>query len=680
MHPRTDKPTATTTPRQVLWLVAALTACSLPALLDPAVSGAMQDLYDSVDRSDPYLSLLDPVLQYLAMPLAVSGSIVLLMSPGLLSALALNQARDTGTWLLGGFAISLVLVSTTAALVQSATGSLTGYGFIVMTFLLTLAGGAILYARTARGARLHWPDPARDRAGYLIGVVVVPMLLLIALSPKFFWESFNGDGAHAYESARLLLHQSLPFWPPEAGKISLFPGMNSVLFTYPSSWFIRLFGPYEVSARLPFLLYLGLLHAAIVTTATAGLKQRLGLIGHVLVAMSVTSFALVMSYSATYDPYSADIALPATQDALLLVCFLCAVLGFLREQPGWMFIFIVFTLLSSPGAPPLLAGWLPAVLLAYRQRPWRMSGLYAGSLVAAIILLSLLPPLLSGLGLPAPGGEHSTGALLSKFDRLVLDDYGRFAFLLVPCGIYPLLALLNWRSAESAVRALILLTLGVFFMYYLIAYVSLHYFVAVMVLPVVFFWRQYAVQPWRSPRLMAVACLAAAGTSIALALPASSAIHTAARDIGETIDVGRLQGYGKMEAAAFRSSELLGTLFHSDSHHEVPDRSYGGSLLAWHYYAERATGGDSVKNYYLQPDGPPPEGTTLVAANETAALFVKDRELWESHQRLHPAGSQGPAIYTMSRDILFGRGNASRQHRIIHLKARLEKLFQPADR
>lgn len=675
----TANPHAVTTPRRALLLLAVLAAGSLPAFLAPGVSDAMQDLYAVVDKSTPYLTAYDPILQYLAMPLAVFGSIVLLLSPGLVLALACNLARDTGTWLLSGFAISLVTVSTTAALVQSRTGTLTGTGFILTTLLLSAASGLVLYARTRRAAPPSWPELATDRAGYLLGSVVMPLLLLVVLTPKFFWESFNGDGAHAYESTRLLLHQALPFWPADAGNIALFPGMNSVLFTYPASWLIRLFGAYEVSVRLPFVIYLGLLHAAIVTTAMTGIRHRLGTTAHMLVALSVTSFALVMSYSATYDPYSADIALPATQDALLLVCFLCAIQGFLGNRPWWMFVFIILTLLASPGAPPLLAGWLPAVLLGYRQRPWRMIALYTGSLAAAVVLLALLPPLLAGLGLPAPGGEHSTGALLSKFDLLVVDDYGRFAFLLVPCGIYPLLALRDWRGAEPSVRALILLTLGVFLMYYLIAFVSLHYFVAVMVLPVVFFWRQYDAGTWRRPRLMAAACLAAAGIAIALALPVSNSIQTAAREIGESIDVTGLPGYGDMEGGAFRSAELLGNLFLPDSHHDVPDRSYGGSLLAWHYYAQRAPGGDVAKNYVLRRDGPPPAGSTPVASDGTAALFVKDRGRWEAQQRQHPAGSQGPAIYTLSRDILFGRGGASERHRIIHLRARLEKLLRPAD-
>jgi hypothetical protein len=46
----------------------------------------------------------------------------------------------------------------------------------------------------------------------------------------------------------------------------------------------------------------------------------------------------------------------------------------------------------------------------------------------------------------------------------------------------------------------------------------------------------------------------------------------------------------------------------------------------------------------------------------------------EAQRVLRPSGSQGPAVYAISRDLLFGRANASKDHRIIYLKARLRKM------
>ena len=41
-------------------------------------------------------------------------------------------------------------------------------------------------------------------------VLLIPYAALCLLAPKFYWDSFNGDGAHAFESARLLLGQPVP--------------------------------------------------------------------------------------------------------------------------------------------------------------------------------------------------------------------------------------------------------------------------------------------------------------------------------------------------------------------------------------------------------------------------------------------------------------------------------------
>ena len=674
MNNQPDSSPETTTWRRAFLLLLTLTACSLPAFFASEVSSGMQGLYHDVDKLNPYLSVLDPVLLYFKMPLTVFGSIVLVMSPGLVFALALNQAKSPGMWALAGFSISLVLVSAAAAITQHLFGNLVGERYFLVIILLLLLGGLFLFLRLARGAQLQWPDLLTDRAGYLLGMVVIPIIFLVIFTPKFFWESFNGDGAHAYEAARLLLHQSLPFWPQGAGVASNFPGLNSSLFTFPSSWFIRLFGPFEAAVRLPFILYIGLLHAAVVTASMARLKQQLGLTGHLLISLSVASVGLVLSYSATYDPYSADIALTATQDVLLLVFTLGVVTSFILERPWWMLANIILVLLASPGGPLLLGGWLAGVLIAYRKRPWRMIRLYVICLAGGISLTLMLPTVLAVLGLPVPGNEHNVGALLSKFDHLIIDDFRRFAYILIPCGIYPVIAMLGWRKADDAGRALIVVTLAVFTVYYMIAFVSLHYFIAAMVIPIVIFWRQNRYEFWVSPRTITGACLVAVSVSIMAALPVSTAIYTAPREIGESIDVSRLHGYETMSAGAFRSSELIGNLFGSDALPDVPDTSYGVSPLALFYYAHRATKAAGQKNYLLQANNHPPEVMTLVAENDISSIFVKDQQLWESQRALRPPGSQGPAVYAVPRDLLFGRGNAYKDHRIIYLKARLRKM------
>ena len=83
--------------RRAVALFVTLAVCSAPALFIPRVMSAMQGLYHEIDRANPYLSTLDPLLLYFAMPLTVFGGIALVMSPGLLLSLALDAARNPAT-------------------------------------------------------------------------------------------------------------------------------------------------------------------------------------------------------------------------------------------------------------------------------------------------------------------------------------------------------------------------------------------------------------------------------------------------------------------------------------------------------------------------------------------------------------------------------------------------------
>ena len=92
---------------------------------------------------------------------------------------------------------------------MSGTGASFGVALVV---LVAVCGGVAAWAER-RAVRERPPIELGDLAVLL----VVPMVFAAVLAPKFLWESFNGDGAHAFESARLLLNQPTPFWPPDAG-------------------------------------------------------------------------------------------------------------------------------------------------------------------------------------------------------------------------------------------------------------------------------------------------------------------------------------------------------------------------------------------------------------------------------------------------------------------------------
>ena len=622
---------------------------SLLALLAPFVGPEAVALVDRVDVRQAYFPTFRPLLLYVGLPLAVLGSLVAVLAPGLLLALALGGCTSTSVWVLQGFALSLVATSLPVALVQAAAGRpVLGLEFAAILLATTVAAAALLLGRVGSGKELRYPAGDLPRALPLLGV---PLVFLIALLPKFLWESFNGDGAHAYEASRLLLHRALPFWPEGAGNVANFPGLNSALFTWPNSWFLRLFGECEAGVRLPFLLLLLVIVAAVIAVVEHG-RPKLGTVGHALIWMGLCSYGLVMAYSATYDPYCSDIGLPATQDTLVMICFLGVVHGFLARATLWTAVWALFTLMSSPAGPMLLAAWFAGVVIGYRKRPWGRIVLYLGTVAGCVVLTAVIPKALAILGLPTPGGEHDAGALLKKFWFLLATDYQRWLYLILPCGIYPVLCLLSWRKADEPARALMAVTALVFGMYYVIVYVSLHYFVPAMILPLVAFWRIHRARDWSVAPV--AACFVAATVSLVLGLPKGTGIYTGTRQVGATMDVTAFGGYARMEPEPFRAIMLLEELFVDGWLPEVPDEAYAGAALSWNYYAHAA--GDGIpKTYRLAPAGGGAPGIDPVADNEVAELFVLDPDRWQEHRTLQPIGSQGRGVYAVPRDMLFRR-------------------------
>lgn len=667
----------TLTLKRIPVLVGTLVLLSLPAFLAPFVGREMSALARVVSTGNPYLSGIDPSLLYAVMPLSVTAALVLVMSPGLLGVLALGRGRNLWGWLLEGFVLSLGAISLVAATVQGMIGRpLTGAVFVSVVLLLTFAAGMLLHLRAARGHPISWPLATRRSRLVMASLIAVPLLFLLALTPKFFWESFNGDGAHAFETTRQLLHGPLPFWPPGAGAVRGWPGVNGLVVTYPSSWFMRLFGEFESAVRLPLLLYLPLLFSGVAAVAEHGREKLLRPAPLALIWSGVVSFALVMSYSATYDPYSADIAMPATQDFLVMIFFLGAVTAFVAREGSWLVVWTLLALMTSPASLPLLGLFLVAWLLSSRPPPWRRVVSHGVGLTACLLVLALVPLALGLFGVVVQGSEHNPAALfLRQFEYMAVADFERFAWVALPAGIYPVIGLFRWGRSDALTRALIVLTVALFAMYYVMGTLSLHYFVPVMLLPLAIFWRKYEPDRWGGLPIMA--CWVGAGISLWLALPAGTGIYSASRIVGEQIDSAAFSGYAEMDLAAFRAGERLSALFQTDGRPDVPEKAYGGSPLAWMYYASRESAPASPKNYaLLPPHTPRPEGAVEILRDSVAAVYVYDTRQWEEHRTLQPRHSRGKEIYRVPRTVLFDRGPASRRPGFFKPRTLLARLLR----
>ena len=190
-----------------------------------------------------------------------------------------------------------------------------------------------------------------------------------------------------------------------------------------------------------------------------------------------------MAFSATYNPYSADIALPTTQNTLLMVCFLGFILYFLKQEHKWMLLFIALTFFGLPNGVLLIGLWLLSVILLWRPLPRRQLVLTAAALLGCIVMSSIAPYILTVLHLPAPGREYGMVGLLRQFAFLQWADWRRIAYLVVPSGIIPATALLAWRWQDWVARTLTVVTITYWGFFYVQAHISLHHFVPIMLLP-----------------------------------------------------------------------------------------------------------------------------------------------------------------------------------------------------
>ncbi len=635
-----------------LGLAAALAALALPVVVDRAAIASAAALYPLGASAHPYWVPDRAVLLYLRAPIVAVSACIFLITPGLLLALAANIGRTVAVWVLAGLMLSIPVVSVVAGVVQTLVGSpLSGRAFVATVAVASICCFSALCYRVVRGNPVSPPWRTPNAKVTTASMVGASLLFLIILAPKFYWDSFNGDGAHTLEAARLLLHQPVPFFTASAGPISAFPGITSSLYVFPESWFVRLFGDIEGSVRLPFVLYLSALFCAIV--ALAEHKRRpLGWIEHWLIWLGLTVYAITMAYSATYNPYSADIALPATQDTLLMAMFLGYVIFSCEKRPWWTALAIAFTYLSLPSGVVLIVLWL-LVAMFWRPAPRRQILQSSAVLAGCIVAGALISRLLAAVGLPPPGREYGVASLLGYFHFLQFTDWHRIGYWIIPGGVVPALAIVGLRRLDRIGRSLALVSIGYFTLFFIQANISLHHFVPAMLLPLVAFWRSAADATGRRRSVLLASAGAGGVIALSLSLPRDAGPYMTSREVGFAIE-DRTKGYDSSDAASFRRSQLLAQLFPLASNDRVPERSFGGAPVVWLYYAHHRLPGGPAANYVLQSRiEPAPDRARLVVADHEAAVYVRSDSIWAGHLALRPPTPAGSPAYDVSRGTLF---------------------------
>jgi hypothetical protein len=637
--------------RPLLRTAAVLGALSLPVAIDANAVQRAADLWRLAAAPHPYVASSTALFICVwASIVAVSGC-AFVLAPGLLAAQVLRVADNAGDWVLRGFTLSLVGVSVAVTALQVLVGHpVSRIAFQALIVVLCLV---VMVAGQAKGrAAIPAPASAGDRS-LISSLIVAPIVIAIVLAPKIFWESFNSDGAHAFEASRRLIYSVGPFFPVEAGGIASYPGFKTVLPSYPMSWFVRLFGEIEPAIRVPYLLVLVSISGGIASLSRRDRTPNSS--DPWLVWLGLLVFTVVMAFSASYETYSADLALPGLADAMTIAMLLGMIAATVQRRPVWIAICGALLYTTTPAGALLTAFWLAASVVALRPLRWREAGTIAAVLVGCVIAERAMPALTNILGIPGPGAEHATGDLASRLLSVQWRDWHRFGYALIPAGIVPAIAVMAWWKQDDVSRAVSLVTAATFGFFYLQDRFALHYFSPVWILPLVVWWRM-APPPDAAARSRAMAFRAltafAAVVAIALSTPPETRPWIVTREIGEAIE-DRGPGYATGDPSAFARSELLGALFPTPAHAKVPLESYGGSHLSWSFYSHRRDASRPAA-YVLQPESaPPPTGGVLVKASGAGALFLLDSAAFSRH-RTTPAGAGGIArVYRVAKYTLF---------------------------
>jgi len=646
----------------VVLLAAALSLAGIAPLR------AVLDLWDLGTRENPYWIPDHALSLYIVTPLTALATSVFFLAPGLILAATFGRDKRVAAWLVSGLAISLVLLSAVIAAFQLASGIvLRGGGFfaLVLGVILVCLGLAALRLRAGRPWRLRLASEAGDlwiAAGMF-------WLILALLAPKFYWENFSGDGSGSLQFARLHIAEIWPFWMDAAGTIKQAPGLTSVLFVLPESWFVRLWGETEFSVRIPHMMYLALLFAVLAALVRAGRDVVLRAGDRAMIAAALFVYSVSVIYSGGYHSYFGDSPMPAARETLAMVAFMAYILFFIEDRRWLMAAAGIMGFLTIPTGGLWLLLWPAAVIATWRPLP-RGRLVAAGAVLAVAGAIAILGPHLIRLaGLPVPGAEFSAEAVVTRLRFVAFTDWNRFAFLAVPGGILPALFVLSWRWQDRIARALTLVTVVFFLFFYLQGYrVLLHHFIPAMIPPLVIFWRS----PLLERAALAPALRLGAGLGLVAALwlawPKDIGMHGYERSFGQFIatEGPRYASAPRAEGERFRGfepkaldtfHELFGRLLPQGYEDDTPKQRFYGAPLVWWYYSEFPKPEGQIVNYVLKPlaDAVPGDGR-LFDSYDGYGLFIRDEALFEAHQRtILPADTGAPILMT-KRSVIFGRG------------------------
>jgi len=480
-----------------------------------------------------------------------------------------------------------------------------------------------------------WP---RARVALLTALVVGLVFLLL---PAIAWTDYNPDGIETLALGRSLDSRLVPRLP--SGGL---PPTDLVMFTaaYPIAWLVAVCGLGETAARLPAIWYVLAMAAGVTALAEGKARRSLAAGEFALMLLGVAAVVLTLAINTAYHPYSTDIASPASIDLLALV-FLLATTWFVFDgSAGWVAASAALTALTRPTALPLFLLLAAAAFLV--ERNWR-SPRFRLALVAVIAAIAV--SVTHAIARNDPEGT------LSRVRYLRFDDWTRLRYLLLPCGVMPVVAWARWKNMDEWSREIALVAIGYFAFFYCMAFYALHHFAPAMLLPLVTFWRSEARRespgrgPWRAATVV--------GTIVAIgaALPRDFTAYRDARRIAASVsyEVGDYAGNFSGVRRAFAGVRALGLLFASPFISDPEATRINESYAVIHYAALDGPG-DSPPQYMVKDSSqPPPDGMTPQGTHNKVTTYVRDLARWDHDRATPPPHAPRSRWYDVPRTSLF---------------------------
>jgi hypothetical protein len=612
-----------------------LTVCTLlswvPVLLGSEVITQVASLHSLSANQYPYFQPSYGRLLYVWTPVVVLSSFVLYLSPGAILVIALGRARNVTEWVVFAFGISLaltVVLSTTAKVVFGPP--VTSQTLLLLWLGTTAVSWLVLAYRLHQAADVVCPVAGRTDARRMLWMLGAALAGVAFLVPKIFWENFNLDGIEAFEFGRSLTSYVLPHWEMQEGVFGFYH--NFMLFSFPNHWFITMVGPVEAAVRLPFILYLVVLFAALMLLIEMGSARELSAVEEAVLWLGLALYTVVQAFNTNYEPFFADLAEMAATDTLVIALFLSACYSLLSDRQKWFWIFALMTCLAGPGGL-LLFGALGVVTVIVRPANWVPRVKAVGAFILVWIAIGLTYEIFyNQLLLHGINNQFSAKNMLRRLYPPTLTEFVRFNALFVTCGVIPVVSFLAARRKDATGLMVVGITIIYFGVLYLQSWTALHQFTPVMILPLVFFWRTYLrasvfAQRWLLPSVCITTLLC-----VFFSLPQHFQINQAVREFGQATEY-RIGDYNEGYEVAARGGKSLSTLLPEDYRMQYPEQPWGTDPYSWIYYATRTKSTGNTVNYYVQSEiDPPPPMTTRIKTEDGIAIYVRDAEVWRGHR------------------------------------------------